>query len=406
VNLILEIVGTPKYSVFTKSMNFNENGGKIGRNKHMDWVLNDPTKYISNFHAEITFEHNQYYITDKSSNGTSFKEDNKKLTKGMPVPLTQSNRILIGEYEISVQIVSNEFIGTPENKSSEGLAIPDQFFMGNDSKNAFDVINPDKGSNDIMSLLGDDPLTENENILPELNTILGDTPHQEVENRHSALNSYVNDSEFRQEEKIESPAPEPIVEEKIIQSHSDESLFNLLAVKLGLDTDKMQYKDKEKVMSEIADFLRITIEQSQTTLQSLNIIQSQLGVVSEKEFGPFKDNVSVSSVFSDINAYQNSPAFYVKQLFSEINSHNVAFLTTHHKISLDTAMKFSPKKLYISFEQEDKLSKVLSNKKSLAWDAYAEKFKNLDTMQEIEDVDVEKLKKEYMATLRTIRLGQ
>ena len=145
MKLLLEIINTPSHSVFEKTMSFNQMGGKIGRNKYMDWVLHDPTKKISNFHAEIMFKNNQYFIMDKSSNGTFLKDPYKQLTKDTPVPLTQITTIVIGEYEINVKIVNNTFINdnSPSSKqnNTEDFAIPDQFFMGNDTKKAFDVIN-------------------------------------------------------------------------------------------------------------------------------------------------------------------------------------------------------------------------------------------------------------------------
>jgi len=84
MNLILEIVDNPPVDIFQKSMRFDHRGGKIGRSKTAKWTLNDPTKHISNFHAEVTFSDNQYFLTDISSNGMFLKTPYKKFVTKKP----------------------------------------------------------------------------------------------------------------------------------------------------------------------------------------------------------------------------------------------------------------------------------------------------------------------------------
>lgn len=411
MNLVLEIVNTPSHSIFEQTMHFTQMGGKIGRNKQMDWVLHDPSKHISNFHAEISFENNQYFLTDQSSNGTFFKHPHKRLTKNVAVPLTQTTVIVIGNYEIAVKLVGDTFM-QEDNASQKPIqtkdfGIPDQFFMGNQTEKAFDIINQKEQNNDILSLIDSDQVPIEDNILPDLDNIIGDFSEDSGNSIDNSLNIHIEDP-FVQPVEMEPQAAE-MPKSQVIPpketTHYDDKLFSLLSMKLGLDTQNMTAENKEAFIIEIADLVQTTLEQSQTSLQSLKAIQSQLGVQKENSFNPLGKGTSNKEIFSNMHAYPKPLHTYIKNMFHELNTHNVALYTATNTISLDVANTFSPQRLYFSFEQENLLNKTFTNKKALAWDAYYAKFKYLDLIKNKEDVDMSDLQKEYQSTLKTLNLG-
>ena len=406
MNLVLEIVNSPSHSIFESAMTFNQNGGKIGRNKQMDWVLHDPTKYISNFHAEITFSNNQYYITDKSSNGTAFKNPQKKLTKDIPAPLTENTVIVIGKYEISVKLSNNAFLNKEMHAVQAGttddFGIPDQFFTGNETEKAFDIISNKEKSSDILSLIDKDAAPIHNEILPDLDNIIGDFTQTEEPHVDSGLNVHVETPQMEQ-----TPVPEKVVTSptETNTGEGEERLFTLLATKLGVDTKGMSTLEKESFVTEIANIAQTTIEYAQTTAQSVNTIQTQLGLSGQMSKNLLTQGLPSHRIFSNLQRTKVPLSIEIKSLFHEVNTHNIALYTAVSNVSLDILSQFSPQKLYFSFEHENLLNKKLANKKALAWEAYVERYRYLDTLTHKEDVDMSTLKKEYQSVLNTLNLG-
>src|SRR5262245_26336863 len=59
---------------------FGVNGGSIGRAGNNDWILPDPERYVSGHHAHIEYRGGQYWLTDRSSNGTYVNDDAEPLS--------------------------------------------------------------------------------------------------------------------------------------------------------------------------------------------------------------------------------------------------------------------------------------------------------------------------------------
>lgn len=86
------------------SVQFDVQGGSIGRSPDNRLVLPDPEKYISRLHATIQYEGGQYYIQDSSAAGTYLEQKGQLLEQGRAV-LADGDRLRIGEYELLVTIV-------------------------------------------------------------------------------------------------------------------------------------------------------------------------------------------------------------------------------------------------------------------------------------------------------------
>jgi type VI secretion system protein ImpI len=77
-------------------------GIDIGRDRHLDWTLPDPTRTISGKHCEIRYQDDGYMLFDVSTNGTFLDGSHGRL-KG-PHKLRNGDRLIIGHYIISVTI--------------------------------------------------------------------------------------------------------------------------------------------------------------------------------------------------------------------------------------------------------------------------------------------------------------
>jgi type VI secretion system protein ImpI len=408
MNLILEIVNTPSVDIFQQSMSFDERGGKIGRSKTAKWTLNDPTKHISNFHAEISFKDGQYFITDISSNGMSLKTPPKKFVKGIPVPLDQKSAVMIGDYVIAVKTIENAFASSqPMSSSSPATAgIPDTFFVGDAHKEAFGVIGDSAPEEkDIVSLLDNNKNLASSNqdmLLPELDNIMGIYDESELV-LNDSLSTHIDAPTF----ETEQPLPPTPTEQPSTQSVNEDTILKILSLKLGVPVEKMSTQEKELFVSEVAELALTALDKVRNTHHALEKIQTQLGVISTKNkqgYNPLKTAPNNKEILSNLNNYSPSVSHHIKDLFHEIDIHTIAFYTAFKNISFRTAQKFSPEKLYFNFEKKNALNKSFTNKKALAWEAYCEQFKYLDSIEE-NDIDLSELQKEYNSVLETLNLS-
>lgn len=88
----------------SSAKDFNELGGSIGRANGNDWVLPDPERFISGRHALIEYINGDFYLVDTSSNGVLYNEQTMPLGRDKRVKLSDGDRLIIGEYQIQVQL--------------------------------------------------------------------------------------------------------------------------------------------------------------------------------------------------------------------------------------------------------------------------------------------------------------
>jgi predicted component of type VI protein secretion system len=86
---------------------FDERGGSIGRVSGNDWVLPDPQNFVSSRHARVSAAGGMFYLEDISSNGTFINAPDRPASKAHPQPLNDGDRLYIGDYEISVQLIDD-----------------------------------------------------------------------------------------------------------------------------------------------------------------------------------------------------------------------------------------------------------------------------------------------------------
>lgn len=87
------------------TVEIGEAGGVIGRSGGCDLVLPDTDRVISGKHALITIENGQVRLTDTSLNGTCINNTANAIGRDQHMVLQSGDRILIGDYVISADIV-------------------------------------------------------------------------------------------------------------------------------------------------------------------------------------------------------------------------------------------------------------------------------------------------------------
>jgi type VI secretion system FHA domain protein len=110
--LRLQIVSRHQQGLGERSAKeFGHAGGTIGRSLESDWVLPDGQRYLSSRHASIDYRSGSYYIVDTSTNGVYVNDAEQPVGRGNPQRLFGGDRIRIGEYEMSVEIVGEDDTG-------------------------------------------------------------------------------------------------------------------------------------------------------------------------------------------------------------------------------------------------------------------------------------------------------
>jgi type VI secretion system FHA domain protein len=83
-------------------------GGKLGRGLDNDWIFPDPRHYISGHHALVDFQGGAYYIVDTSRNGVYINDSVAPVGRGKPQRLFDGDVLRVGDYEIDVEITSED----------------------------------------------------------------------------------------------------------------------------------------------------------------------------------------------------------------------------------------------------------------------------------------------------------
>jgi type VI secretion system protein ImpI len=84
----------------------------VGRDKHLDWCLPDPTRYISGKHFEIRYREGGYWLHDVSANGTFLYGHDHRMQD--PHRLRSGDRFVVGHYIIVASLEGEEPFATDE----------------------------------------------------------------------------------------------------------------------------------------------------------------------------------------------------------------------------------------------------------------------------------------------------
>ena len=93
---------------------FGVHGGRIGRASDNDWVLPDPHRFLSGYHALVEYHGGRWTLTDTSSNGVFVNEALRPLGHNTPHTLRNGDRIRMGEYDIGVSVTADNDFVTPD----------------------------------------------------------------------------------------------------------------------------------------------------------------------------------------------------------------------------------------------------------------------------------------------------
>jgi type VI secretion system protein ImpI len=87
----------------------------IGRDRHLDWTLPDPTRMISGKHCEVHYREGGYWLHDVSTNGTFLNGADQRM-RG-PHRLRNGDRFIVGHYIVGVSLDASDEAGAVDSNA-------------------------------------------------------------------------------------------------------------------------------------------------------------------------------------------------------------------------------------------------------------------------------------------------
>ncbi len=122
--LRLRIISDQRRSLAERSSaTFSVEGGTIGRSTDNDWVLPDPSRYVSAHHARVQFREGHFYLQDVSTNGVYVNGDMEPLAKrgSSGYRLANGDMLRMGEYHIVAPLEARQ---AQEDQQHVAAAVP------------------------------------------------------------------------------------------------------------------------------------------------------------------------------------------------------------------------------------------------------------------------------------------
>ncbi|MCL6269348.1 type VI secretion system-associated FHA domain protein TagH [Sansalvadorimonas sp. 2012CJ34-2] len=100
-DLVLEVIDSPaEANMCGHTKTFAGAGGSIGRSDSNSWVLPDVERIVSSIHADILYADSDYYLVDKSTNGTFINGTDHPVGSGKKVKINDGDIIGVGLFQI------------------------------------------------------------------------------------------------------------------------------------------------------------------------------------------------------------------------------------------------------------------------------------------------------------------
>ncbi|MCP4407768.1 MAG: type VI secretion system-associated FHA domain protein TagH [Gammaproteobacteria bacterium] len=141
MELILEITSGPRETMGSDSRKvFDTSGGTIGRALKNDWVLPDPDRIISSYHAKILYKEGAFYLQDTSMNGVFYYDDGEhRVGKGNEIKLSEGVQFSIKDYVIEVEPVKQGEMQQSENSDLPPYDLFEDIQVHDQESSAFEL---------------------------------------------------------------------------------------------------------------------------------------------------------------------------------------------------------------------------------------------------------------------------
>ncbi|MDD9173531.1 type VI secretion system-associated FHA domain protein TagH [Aliivibrio sp. S2TY2] len=370
---------------------FKKAGGTIGRSPNADWYIADTKRQLSNIHASISFDDQQYFITDSSTNGTYFDGQEASLNTGELHPVSHGDVYELGFIKIRARILQDPTnYASPEptnNAALDPLAnhgtdqnpsvfdmIPDDSFLSNtpieellnsDEEIILKQVEENVPSQSIM----DDALLKEQFISPVLDDdIISEDIELETQAFKAQPTSKAHASTKRQTTQPTQPQAEAI---------SEDNDAYLAALSKGLGIELNDLEDPEQTLFEIGAALRSSVNGIQQLLRTRTELKNKLTAnattIQAQGNNPIKFSHDVNDALNVI--IHHKPGYLqgieaISQSCKDIQANQLAIHDACQH-TLDALIdKLSPQTLIYRFVQEGVQSKF-GKADAQYWQAYS-----------------------------------
>lgn len=443
--LILTITNRPFTDTNQETSYRCDNNGTIGRSASCDWVLHDPSRYISGKHATISQRDGKFYVMDTSTNGLFI--NNSALGKGNSKQLNDGDKLRLGQFEISA-VIEGQQAGNkkpelmlepkqPASSSAGNLGLMDILEQKVDSgagakRESPQVRIPEEESGLI-------PKTPSYNSPPKVNTtsdssrvleqhfapppiipddwdfltndqadkpsnqsqptgkgtfaqqnIIPDTGLFAPTSNAASLQPKGSDKPINQSRDI--PVAARTSQDQQATSMSDKALLQSLLSGMGIQAQELTSAESKDFANTIGQAIRATVEGMVTILRARTAFKSEfrmeMTTIKSQQNNPLKFSVGTDEVlkhmfFSHAKSYL-PPLQSLEEGFQDIQAHQMAMMAGMQAALQDVLKQFDPVSLEQMFDKQDGHKKLLpGSKKSRYWDAYTDHYNKL--LQHIQD---------------------
>ncbi|MDD9157508.1 type VI secretion system-associated FHA domain protein TagH [Aliivibrio sp. S4TY2] len=370
---------------------FKKAGGTIGRSPNADWYIADTKRQLSNIHASISFDDQQYFITDSSTNGTYFDGQEASLNTGELHPVSHGDVYELGFIKIRARILQDPTnYASPEptnNAALDPLAnhgtdqnpsvfdmIPDDSFLSNtpieellnsDEEIILKQVEENVPSQSIM----DDALLKEQFISPVLDDdIISEDIELETQAFKTQPTSKAHASTKRQTTQRTQPQAEAIGED-------NDAYLAALSKGLGIELNNLE--DPEQTLFEIGAALRSSVNGIQQLLRTRTELKNKLTAnattIQAQGNNPIKFSHDVNDALNVI--IHHKPGYLqgieaISQSCKDIQANQLAIHDACQH-TLDALIdKLSPQTLIYRFVQEGVQSKF-GKADAQYWQAYS-----------------------------------
>ena len=321
---------------------FKQAGGVIGRGEDCDWIIPDRKRHLSNHHALISYCDGTFFLTDISSNGIQDGASGARLNKGQAMRIEHGSVYVLGDFEIRARLVHvpTTFDLDVGRRHTAGSIIPDDAFLDLDPLNAFE---------------------QREHVYSEIDELIApDAPIEAL--RQGADHAPIDTENLLIPELIEAPvAPAPAQVSKVVERHSEE-FWERFGAALGVDLKGLDQGTREALALNAARLLKQSVAGLQQSLRTRSELKNELRLTQTRFQGlsdnPLKfagDAGQALGILLQPNKPGRLPAEQsVSRAFRDLQAHQVALLNACRVVVRSTLDHFSPQKLILRFEREQK----------------------------------------------------
>lgn len=343
MELIFEMLSTKQFvptELWRKT--FKQAGGVIGRNEDCDWAIPDVNRHLSKRHALISYREGAFFLTDTSSNRTSYSGSGALLPKGEAVRIEHGSVYVLGDVEIRARLVRDpanyeEEVGRPQ---AAGSVIPDNVFLDLDPLNALD--------REERAYSAIDKLISPGNAIAE--------PCRRADYARIDLES------LRVPELIDVPAAPAPESASIVVERQADGFWEKFAEALGVDLDGLDHDAKEALALRSARLLKQSVGGLQQSLRTRSELKNELRLAQTTMQGSQKNPLKYALDAGEALGILLQPGKpgqlpaeqAISRAFRDLQAHQVALLTASRAAVRSTLEYFSPQQLTLRFERDNK----------------------------------------------------